>query len=291
MALPSESRWSRWRRLLTRPLGELWAERRANRRLLRLEQAVRARPSDERAIIALADGYRTSGRTDDALTRYWQAAQLYVSACHPARALAVLRRALSIAPSALHLRRAAAQTLERLGRTQEAAVEYRLAADIARRRGHGEDAAHLEARASMLAPPASLADQLDEVAYASGPPTNLPRAAPAPETGPEVPIYRVSEASVVDAIVAEQMHAAFGPGSGAGAPNTTELALDAEVYLLTGDPAEAATAQCSALEIHEIKTKTLVRQAEMELESFLDLPAEEDPTQEFEVQDPFQSYA
>lgn len=360
------------------PFADPLDARRRRQRVARLEAEARARPHDERVLLGLADAHRQSGHFEEAVQRYWQAAQLYVGACHYVKALAVIQNALELQPEAFFLRRGAAQTLERLGRNLDAAQAYRAAAAIAERRGRGPDAEHLRGRADMLAPPkgrrptivrdleppealppSPLAEALSAPAggsplAASAPPepsdgpepaaaeapegtplpeilrepelpparpgqvpqandaprtkVQIPRAGPrAPDTGPDVPILQVRSASEVDAIVAKEMARAFGDevveAAGAHGPavealaqeaatqaKSTELALDAELFLLAHDPAEAATAQCSAHELDQIKTRTLISQAERELQSLLTNDDAAEATVEQELFDPLSSY-
>lgn len=341
--------WQRLGAWLTRPIAAPLADRRRRRRLELLEAEVRARPHDERTLLTLAETHRSAGHPEEAIQRYWQAAQLYVSTCHHAKALAVMQNALDLNPEAFFLRRGAAQTLERLGRNRDAAQAYRQAATIAQGRARAADAEHLLARADMLDPPRgkraptivrdllppSLPDSLplnpiaEALATPAGtgdivdpyqtanerpepvaPPRHAqdkggtpwpailmePELPPAPHTqpaqandaprtrvqvgGPPLPILRVPDAFEVDRVVAEEMARAFGETD---QPKSTELALDAELFLLGNDPAEAATAQCSPIEVQQIRTRTLVHQAEKELQSLL---TGEGPTHEFEMLGP-----
>lgn len=383
--------WPRFIAWLSAPLAGRLAARRQRKRLLQLEAEARLRPHDERVLLALADTLRAADRREDAVHRYWQAAQLFVSGCEYPKALAVIQNALVIEPDAFFLRRGAAQTLERLGRNRDAARAYRGAAEIAARRGRTPDAEHLRGRADMLdpprgrraptmvrdllpeppeaLPPSPLAEALARPAgsgvFTDAPPSepieaelappepptvrpapeppaaeptpspmleepelpaaapgaapitnddprtrmHIPRKGPAAESGPDVPILRVRSSSEVDAVVAKEMARAFGEKAlderrpsapplnpaiealareAAAQMHSTELALDAEVFLLSKDPAEAATTQCSANEIHEIKTRTLLAQAERELQSYL---TPDDATVEQEAFDPEGSFA
>lgn len=363
--------WARLAEGFSRLFGFSLADRRRRRRLELLEAEVRAQPHNERALLTLAETHRAGNSIESAIERYWQAAQLYVSSCDHAKALAVMQNALELNPKAFFLRRGAAQTLERLGRNRDAAQNYRQAAQIAEDRGRGGDAQHLRSRADMLDPPRGkrtptivrdlvappplpdalplnpIAEALSRpagtgktvdphhtanerpaplsppaqrpepaVEVKKAPPAPPPSATPWPEilmepelppaphtqpserndaprtqmqiprsgpeapSGPAVPILSMSEAERVDLVVAQEMARAFG---GSSQPNTTELALDAELYLLSSDPAEAATAQCSPIEVDQIRTRTLVHQAEQELQSLL---TGEGPTTEFDMLEP-----
>jgi hypothetical protein len=367
--------WQSLVRFFTRPLSGVWAERRAARRLVELQAAAAARPHDDRLMMALAEAHRGAGRLEETVQCLWQCAQLHTSACHHLKAYAVLRQAAELKPDALFLRRALAQTLERLGRNREAAEEYRRAAALADARGRRPEAEHLLGRADMLAPPepkasvsplvqdllpeppparrpapppaplapptpaprrratalleAELQDPLpsklvepelpegvrimaeeahQHTEYAGEPPEVLrlsslegprgrgavarptpqprvlERAGPRAPSGPRVPIIRLPDPSEVDRVVREEMASAFGATPVAKA-TATELALDAEVFLLANDPAEASTTACSPVELHEIRTRTLLRQAERELESEL-AQHHEEVTFDYEILEP-----
>lgn len=317
--------------------------RHSRRRRLQLEGEARARPHDERVLIALAKQHISDGDIEAGTQRFWQAAQLFASAGRHAKALAVMQQTLNLKPDALFVVRGLAQTLERLGRNRDAAQAYRSAAVLAEGQSKPEDAASLCARAEILAPrvpkrtptiirdlalPEPLPDALPASPLAealstragtddlSRAPEAAPKEPPAPkvETSwstmlvepalpvlPESPVAQTNDAErtqlrapsavprKVDNVVAAAMADAFGrlasePPAPAPvlnsavqdlirdaveAPVTTELALDAEVFLLAGDPAEVSTAQCSPQELHEIRTKTLVHQAEAELQVLL----------------------
>ncbi|MCB9651706.1 MAG: hypothetical protein H6730_34690 [Deltaproteobacteria bacterium] len=351
--------WQRIVRLLTRPLASVWAERRAKRRLADLMTAAAARPHDDRVLMALAEAHRGAGRVDEAVQCLWQCAQLHTSSCHSLKGYAVLRQAADLKPDALYLRRALAQTLERLGRNREAAEEYRRTAALAEARGKRSDAEHLLGRAEMLSPaePRPSVSPLVADLLPGATPSRLPvpmLTAPTPtpsvtptaqirrrvavvveaelqdplpsrlvepelpegvrimaeeasqhteymgeapsgrrsfdraggpprESGPMVPIIRLPDPDEVDRVVRHEMASAFGASP--IAPPTTELALDAELFLLSNDPAEASTTACSPVEIHEIRTRTLLQQAERELQDELARHHEE-VTFEYEIVEP-----
>ncbi len=343
-ARPATGRWRRFIAWFALPGSSGRQER---LRLQQLEAEARARPHDERVLIALAKHHEGTGDIEAATQRFWQAAQLFSSTGHHAKALAVMQQTLNLNPRALFVSQGLAQTLERLGRNFDAARLYRNAAHLADEDSKAEEAVALRARADILSPrvPAKRTPTIIRDLIVPEPlPASLPRSPlaealatpvgtggldkPADEgileepvapkvqpswstmleepvlpVQPNAPVAQANDApktqlrapgpaplpKKVDDVVAVAMANAFGKLAlerRASAPDlnpavqdlirdtvdppaTTELALDAELFLLAGDAAEVSTTQCSPQEVHQIRTKTLLHQAEQELQVLL----------------------
>lgn len=304
-----------WRRIvsvLASPMGELGRGRDHTRRIRELEARTRRDPRDDRAFLNLADTYRARGRFEDAVAAYWCAARVHLDRHNHAKALAVLKRLLELAPSDVFAERSAARCLETLGRRREAAAAYHRAAKLAEAQGKRDDAEAFDRHARALLPAASgpRPSPIRVEPWRPAPDAEEPRpvahaidAQDAIHPPPEEPDVwscemleppaartpaRPSRAAQIDAIVREEVaaHLEAGDSTVEVEEPSKELALDVEAQLLGNDPAEASTTQCSANELNEIRTRTLVRKEERELEAILQ-PEEDQATHSLGAAEPW----